>query len=353
MSKKVFVGLSGGVDSSVSAQLLLEQGFDVVGVFMKNWSKPIGGVECPWQEDYAYAKRTAIQLGIPFQMVDFETEYFDRVVRYMLDSFIDGITPNPDIMCNQEIKFKLFLEYALENGANYIATGHYAKTTEGHLFTAKDIEKDQTYFLYRVTSTALKHTVFPLAELTKPEVRMLAEKYALPAASRKESMGICFVGKVGIKDFLKEYINNYRPGSIINQHGAVVGEHEGAIFYTIGQRSGLGVGGGLPYYVTGKDMEKNEVYVSSDIADEKLWSSTIYLTSVHWINAVADDSTELTIRNRHRAERVAVKHIQLAANGDCVVELAEPARAITPGQSSVLYSGDECLGGGVVVRRAD
>jgi tRNA-specific 2-thiouridylase len=345
MSKKVFVGLSGGVDSSVTAALLKEQGYEVTGVYMKNWSKSIGRFDCPWEEDYQDAKKVASHLDIPFVMYDFEDQYFHRVVDYMLESFRAGITPNPDVMCNQEIKFKLFLDLCVENGADYIATGHYAGTKAGRLLVAKDSNKDQTYFLYRVTQSALKKTIFPLAGYTKPEVRALAEKFDLPTAKRKESMGICFVGKIGIRDFLKEYVTDFYEGQIINQDGAVVGTHEGAIFYTVGQRSGLGVGGGLPYYVTGKDMIKNEVYVTSDIADEALWTDTLRLTSVHWIHGQAEVEY---VRNRHRAPLVKVKSLKFLENGDVELVMVEKVRAITPGQSTVFYSGNECLGGGVV-----
>lgn len=345
MSKKVFVGLSGGVDSSVSAALLKEQGFDVTGVYMKNWSKAIGRQECPWEEDYHDAKKVAAHLDISFVMYDFEDQYYEKVVGYMLEAFQLGITPNPDVMCNQEIKFKLFLDTCLENGADMIATGHYAKSHEGNLLVAGDSNKDQTYFLYRMTTDAVSKTLFPLAELTKPEVRVLAEKFSLPTAKRKESMGICFVGKVGIRDFLKEFVDDYRPGQIINQDGAVVGEHEGAIFYTIGQRSGLGVGGGLPYYVSGKDMKKNEVYVTNDISDGSLWKDTIRLTGVHWINGQKPVDY---VRNRHRAPQVPVASIKQLSNGDIELVMKEKVRAITPGQSSVFYSGHECLGGGIV-----
>jgi tRNA-uridine 2-sulfurtransferase len=345
MSKTVFVGLSGGVDSSLSAALLLEQGFDVRGVYMKNWSKTIAGIPCPWKDDYQDAKRLAAHIGIPFMMYDFEKEYFDRVVDYMLDSFRLGITPNPDIMCNQEIKFQLFLDTCLQEGADYIATGHYAKTSDGRLFMAKDNNKDQTYFLCRVTKEALSKTLFPLGDLTKPEVRASAELLGLPTAKRKESMGICFVGKIGIKEFLKEYITDYGPGAIINQDGVAVGEHEGAIFYTIGQRSGLGVGGGLPYYVSGKDMDRNEVYVTSNIDDPGMWSDTIRLTSVHWISGQPSDITY--VRNRHRAPLVPVKEVRNTAGGIEVV-LSEKVRALTPGQSTVFYTDDECLGGGII-----
>src|SRR3954471_6098845 len=204
--KTVYVGMSGGVDSSVAALLLKEQGYRVVGVYMKNWSQDLPGTPCPWKEDFQDAKRTAVQLGIDFKMYDFEKQYRQKVVDYMLDGFKAGITPNPDIMCNQEIKFKLFLDTALEDGADLIATGHYAKVKDGKLLMAKDENKDQTYFLYRVTKDALNKTLFPLGGLTKPEVRKLAKQANLITADKKESMGICFVGKVGIKDFLQQYV---------------------------------------------------------------------------------------------------------------------------------------------------
>lgn len=347
MAQKVYVGLSGGVDSSVSAALLKQQGYDVHGIFMKNWSKPIGRFECPWRDDYLDAKRVAAALNIPFELVDFENEYFDRVVSYMLEAFRHGITPNPDVMCNQEIKFKLFLEVCQDKGADFIATGHYAKTEAGHLLRAVDEGKDQTYFLYRVSREALQKTLFPLGEYKKSDVRILAQTFSLPTAHKKESMGICFVGKVGIKDFLKEYVGEQLPGQIINQHGAVVGEHDGAIFYTIGQRSGLGVGGGLPYYVYGKDIAKNEVYVTNNLADPSLWRTKVVLSNVHWINQPSSTTT-LYARNRHRAELVPVKQFQRLPTGEIELHFAEPVRALTPGQSTVLYSDTECLGGGIV-----
>ena len=208
--KTVFVGLSGGVDSSVAALLLKDQGYNVVGVYMKNWSKDLPGMPCPWMDDYQDAKRIAVQLGIDFKMYDFEKEYQHKVVDYMLKEFKAGLTPNPDIMCNQEVKFKLFLETCLSDGADFIATGHYARSVTGRtchrLLRAKDENKDQTYFLYRISQEALKKTIFPLGDLSKPEVREIAKKHHLVTAEKKESMGICFVGKVGIKDFLSQYI---------------------------------------------------------------------------------------------------------------------------------------------------
>lgn len=345
-SKKVFVGLSGGVDSSVTAALLQEQGFDVTGVYMKNWSKDLPGFPCPWKEDYQDAKRVAVKLGIPFELFDFETEYFDNVVNYMLDGFKAGITPNPDIMCNQEIKFKLFYETARSKGADYIVTGHYAKTKNGQLLQAVDTNKDQTYFLYRVTKDALEHTLFPLGELTKPEVRKLAATYGLVTANKKESMGICFVGKVGIKEFLSQYVES-KPGDIIDQNGAKIGIHDGAIFYTIGQRHGLDVGGGLPYYVTGKDMRKNEVYVTSDLNDKHLWFDNIQLEACHWIDVSPEIGYTYYVRTRHRAKLISCTLTTIEGT-KATFSLSEPVRALTPGQSAVLYDEEICLGGGII-----
>lgn len=355
-TKTVYVGMSGGVDSSVSAALLKEQGYKVVGVYMKNWTKNLPGFDCPWKEDFQDAKRVAVQLGIDFKVFDFETQYKQKVVDYMIAEYIAGRTPNPDIMCNQEIKFKLFLQTALEDGADLVATGHYARAKDGQLLTAKDNNKDQTYFLYRVTTDALQKTLFPLGDYTKPEVRALAQKYGLITASKKESMGICFVGKVGIKDFLGQYVDS-KPGSIIDQNGSRVGEHDGAIFYTIGQRSGLGVGGGLPYYVVGKDMAKNEVYVTTDLNDKRLWSNQLYLTDVHWINQVPVDATVL-VRTRHRAPLIegildlASSSPDMASygGGTLKVKLNDDIRALTPGQSAVLYQGEHVVGGGIICK---
>lgn len=351
--KKVFVGLSGGVDSSVAALLLKEQGYDVIGVYMKNWSQDLPGMKCPWKEDYQDAKRVAVQLGVDFKVYDFEKTYFDKVVKYMLEGYKAGFTPNPDIMCNQEIKFKLFLETALEDGADYIATGHYAKIKNGQLMMAKDKDKDQTYFLHRVKSKALAKTLFPLADLTKAEVRQIAKKAGLVTASKKESMGICFVGKVSIKEFLEQYISQ-KPGKIIDQSAGrkkAIGTHEGAFFYTIGQRHGLNVGGGLPYYVVGKNMKKNEVYVTSDLQDKRLWGKSMQLGSTHWINGAPKKNQKLTIRTRHRSSLVPVKKLNppKADNLTAAVELEEEVRALTPGQSAVFYSGDKVLGGGIVI----
>lgn len=346
--KTVFVGLSGGVDSSVTAALLKKQGYNVVGVFMKNWSQDLPGMPCPWKEDYQDAKRVAVQLGIDFKMYDFETEYRQKVVDYMVQGYKAGRTPNPDIMCNQEVKFKLFLETALEDGADLIATGHYARTKNGKLLQAKDANKDQTYFLYRVSEDALNKTLFPLGDYTKPQVRDLAKKFGLVTAAKKESMGICFVGKVGIKDFLLYELGPQPAGDIIDATGQKIGRHDGAIFYTIGQRHGLDVGGGLPYYVTGKDMTKNQVYVTTDVSDQKLWSKQLRLADVHWIGVAAEVGNEVMVRTRHRAPLLAAK-ISHINTREVIVELRDEVRASTPGQSAVIYSDDECLGGGIII----
>ena len=339
---RVYVGMSGGVDSSVTAALLVEQGYEVTGVYMKNWTQDLPGMKCPWADDLADAKRVAVQLGIDFKVFDFEKEYKQNVVDYMIDEYKAGRTPNPDVMCNQEVKFKLFLDTALADGADMIATGHYARTENGKLLRAKDENKDQTYFLYRVTAQALEKTLFPLGKYTKDEVRQLAKERNLYTATKKESMGICFVGKVGIRDFLGQYVEA-TPGKIIDkQSGEVLGYHDGVIFYTIGQRHGLDIGGGLPYYVVGKDMDKNEVYVTTKLHDETLWQENIELHSLHWINSVPPDG-EYQIRVRHRAPLV------LAQLQGSTLQLTESQRAITAGQSVVLYDGEVCLGGGIVV----
>ena len=347
MSKKVYVGMSGGVDSSVTAALLKERGYEVTGVYMKNWSEDLPGMVCPWKEDYPDAKRVAVQLGIPFKMYDFQKEYRHLVVDYMIDEYKAGRTPNPDIMCNQEVKFKLFLNAALKDGADMIATGHYARIKDGQLLAGIDAEKDQSYFLCRVTEDALRKSLMPIGEYTKPEVRGLARKFGLATAEKKDSQGICFVGKVGIRDFLEQFVSG-TPGNIVDPDGNILGQHDGALFYTIGQRQGLGIGGGLPYYVVGKDMDKNEVYVTADLQDARLWSHELQLASPHWING-EPSSGSYTVRTRYRAPLITVTGVTRQSNGTWRVQLKDDVRAITPGQSAVLYEGDRVVGSGIVI----
>lgn len=338
--------MSGGVDSSVTAALLREQGYDVTGVYMKNWSQDLPGLVCPWQEDYQDAKRVAVQLGIPFKMYDFESQYRQKVVNYMVAEYKAGRTPNPDIMCNQEVKFKLFLETALEDGADFIATGHYARVKNGQLLAGIDKNKDQSYFLYRVTKAALQKSLMPIGKYEKPRVRELAKKFGLATAEKKDSQGICFVGKVGIKDFLISELGPQQPGPIIDQNGCEIGKHDGAIFYTIGQRHGLNVGGGLPYYVSHKDMKANTVYVTTDLGDKDLWSEHVELHDLHWINQPPAASRTYQARLRYRGPLVACT-VDTSSNS-ALVNLAEEVRGIAAGQSAVIYDGDKVLGGGII-----
>ena len=344
---KVFVGMSGGVDSSVAAMLLVEQGYDVTGVYMKNWSKDLPGMKCPWAEDLADAKRVAVKLGIDFEVWDFEKEYHEKVVEYMLREFKKGNTPNPDVMCNQEIKFKLFFEKAMEKGADFIATGHYARifSPESHLARAVDENKDQTYFLYRISEEAIAHTLFPVGEMLKPDVKKLAKEHGLHNAYKKESMGVCFVGEVGMKDFLKEYID-IQPGEIREvETEKKLGVHEGAVFYTIGQRHGLYLSGtageindGLPYYVVAKDLEKNIVYVSKNLNDSHIWTKELKLKDV----LMRGKAKDVLVRLRHRAPLVKATFDKDTLHFEN--EIKRPAA----GQSAVIYDGEICLGGGII-----
>ena len=340
---KVFLGMSGGVDSAVSAYLLQNQGHEVIGVYMKNWSKNLPGMKCPWAEDLADAKRVAVKLGIDFHVFDFEAEYKQKVVDYMLAEYQKGNTPNPDIMCNQEIKFKLFAETAFEQGAEAIATGHYAKTRGRDLIMAADANKDQTYFLYRIAPEVIKRTIFPVGDMQKPEVKALAEQVGLAVAHKPESMGVCFVGEANMRDFLAEFIET-KPGEIRElETDELLGHHDGAIFYTIGQRHGLGLTTGLPFYVVRKDMDKNTVYVSRNLNSLSLWTNEVKLRDVI-LRRDIDGSKPLRARVRHRAPLVDAKF----DSATDILTFADEQKSLTPGQSVVFYQDDICLGGGII-----
>lgn len=345
--KTIYVGLSGGVDSSVTAALLQRQGHRVVGVYMKNWTQDVAGVACPWKQDLADARAVAAALDIPFKVFDFQAEYRQAVVDTMVAEYAAGRTPNPDVLCNQEIKFKLFLDAALADGADAIATGHYARTAAGRLLTAKDTAKDQTYFLYRVTSAALERALFPIGDYTKPEIRRLAEQFGLPTARKPDSQGICFVGEVGIKEFLSQYVTATPGPVILRRTSETLGTHDGAIFYTIGQRHGLGIGGGKPFYVLAKDIAANTVYVTDDPADLELTADTFRIEQPHWINEPPEPGRIYGIRARYRAGLIDGT-LTLTPDGRWNVQLAHPERAVSPGQSAVIYNGDEVLGGGLI-----
>jgi len=339
---KVFLGMSGGVDSAVSAYLLQQQGYEVVGVYMKNWSKNLPGMKCPWAEDLADAKRVAVKLGIDFRVFDFETEYKQKVVDYMLAEYEKGNTPNPDIMCNQEIKFKLFAETAFEQGADRIATGHYAQANGRQLLKAVDENKDQTYFLYRITEDAIAKTIFPVGGMLKTDVKALAEKLGLSVAHKKESMGVCFVGEANMRDFLSEFIET-KPGEIRElETNKVLGTHDGAIFYTLGQRHGLNLKDGLPYYVVKKNMKTNTIFVSRNLKALSLWKKEIELKDV--VLRGGDDGHNIEARIRHRAPLVKADYDAKTHK----LAFAEEQKTLTPGQSVVFYRENVCLGGGII-----
>jgi tRNA-uridine 2-sulfurtransferase len=344
--KTVYVGMSGGVDSSVTAALLLEQGYQVVGVYMKNWTQDFEGVVCRWASDLADARAVAARLDIPLRVFDFQQEYRSRVVEYMVAEYQAGRTPNPDVMCNQEIKFKLFLDTSLSEGADLIATGHYARVEDGRLYAGLDPDKDQSYFLHRVTTQALGRTLMPIGGMRKAEVRALATSLGLATAAKPDSQGICFVGEVGMRTFLSQYVEA-EPGEIrLVGSGRVLGQHQGAIYYTVGQRQGLGIGGSGPYYVTHKDMGRNTVYVTNDPADMALSGDRLLLADMHWIAEAPADLSGLSVRSRYRAQAIPARLNQTQVGWQ--VELEHPERAISPGQSAVVYRDDQVLGGGII-----
>lgn len=355
---RVVVGMSGGVDSSVSALLLKEQGYDVVGVFMKNWDDTDDSGVCTATEDFEDVKRVADKIGIPYYSINFEKEYWNKVFEYFLSEYKRGRTPNPDIMCNKEIKFKSFLDFVMKLDADYIAMGHYAKTVTDengvvHMMRPKDGNKDQTYFLSQVTQEQLKKAIFPLADLSKPQVRMIAEQAGLATAKKKDSTGICFIGERNFKNFLSEFLPAM-GGNIVTSDGRIVGKHSGLMYYTIGQRSGLGLGGNqsscAPWFVVGKNLQKNELIVEQGYDSDLLYASSLDASEVSFFTGLPSNDTTIhcTAKFRYRQPDVAVTMNYNKANNTVHVEFDELARAVTPGQAIVFYDGEECLGGAII-----
>jgi tRNA-specific 2-thiouridylase len=343
--KKVFVGMSGGVDSSLSAALLKEQGYDVTGVFIKVWQPDF--IECTWKEDRLDAMRVASELGIPFVTLDLEKEYKQGVIDYMIEEYRVGRTPNPDVMCNREVKFGAFWKWAKEQGADYIATGHYAITDNENLLVSKDINKDQTYFLWTLTSKDIAHVLFPIGNMTKDDVRKEAKVRGLYTSNKKDSQGLCFVGTIDIKTLLKEFIDE-KKGNVINEKGEVIGEHDGVMFYTIGERHGFTVTkkttDDAPYYVIAKDMETNTLTVSHEKPESE--NGEIKLKRVSFVNTVPEKEKVYEARGRYRATLAKVKMHH--RNNEWSAEVLEGELIPTSGQSLVMYDADICLGGGVM-----
>ncbi len=349
MVDRVVVGLSGGVDSSVAALLLKRQGYEVIGLFMRNWEDD---AECPAKQDFLDVLAVAEVIGIEVEAVNFAKEYKERVFSYFLREYQAGRTPNPDVLCNSEIKFKAFLEHALSLGASKIATGHYARVAEHQgefaLLKAQDSAKDQSYFLYRLNQAQLSKTLFPLGELLKPEVREIARAAHLPTHAKKDSTGICFIGERDFRTFLSRYLPK-QPGEMETPDGRCVGQHEGLMYYTLGQRQGLGIGGqGEPWFVAGKDMQRNVLVVVQGHEHPLLLKDTLVAQDLNWIAGHAPEITPpYAAKTRYRQQDAACRITQLA-NDQIALKFDTAQWAVTPGQSVVMYEGETCLGGGVI-----
>lgn len=354
--KKVVIGMSGGVDSSVAAIILKKQGYDVVGLFMRNWDASLNNDIlgnptlneniCPQEQDYNDALEVCKKIDIPLHRVDFVKEYWDYVFTYFLDELKKGRTPNPDIMCNKYIKFDMFIKEAKKLGADYIATGHYARLDEGKLLRGIDNNKDQTYFLSQLNPSQLENVLFPIGDLNKEEVRKIAKEYDLITANKKDSTGICFIGERNFRNFLKNYLP-HQPGKIVNIiTNEVIGEHVGLMYYTIGQRRGLNIGGTLNrMYVVGKDLEKNILYVEDNPNEEYLISTSCIVDTVNWLAKNKITSCTAKFRYRQKDNDVKLTHLD---SGEILVEYLQGVKSVTPGQACVFYLNDECLGGGVI-----
>lgn len=358
-NKKVVLGMSGGVDSSVAAILLKEQGYDVIGVFMKNWEEKDDNGVCLSEEDYKDVIAVAEQLEIPYYSVNFVKEYWDKVFTYFLNEYKRGRTPNPDVMCNKEIKFRAFLDYAMKIGADYVATGHYARiiheekdgNIKSVMLRGVDDNKDQTYFLCQLNQEQLEKVLFPLGSYTKPQIREIAEKYNLKTAKKKDSTGICFIGERNFNEFLSKYLPA-KKGNIVNTEGKILGRHNGLMYYTIGQRKGIGIGNtkegtGEPWFVVDKDLEKNELVVTQG-DNSVLYSKGLIATNFNFINK--DEITfplNCTVKYRYRQDDLKAV-INKLNEDEYEVIFDKPQKAVTLGQIVVAYNGEKCLGGGVI-----
>lgn len=358
--KHVVVGMSGGVDSSVAAILLQLQGYNVEGLFMKNWEEDDTDDYCSATEDLADATSVSEALNIHLHAINFSAEYWDRVFTHFLQEYEAGRTPNPDILCNREIKFKAFLDHAINMGADYIATGHYARIGhEGNtyqLLKGLDKNKDQSYFLYTLGQKQLRHSLFPVGELEKSEVRRIALEHQLVTYDKKDSTGICFIGERNFREFLGRYLPA-KPGEIQTPEGKVIGKHSGLMYYTLGQRQGLGIGGvpgapDEPWYVVGKDLERNILLAAQGHDHPLLFSSSLTAVQLSWVDGQGPDAPyECMAKTRYRQSDQACRITRIDQD-NCEVTFKQPQRAVTPGQSIVFYQGDVCLGGGIIERTA-
>lgn len=348
--KQVFVGVSGGVDSSVAALLLKLYGYDVTGVFIRTWQPD--WIECTWRDERRDAMRVCAYLGIPFIELDLEHEYKTGVADYMINEYRAGRTPNPDVMCNREVKFGGFLRYAMEQNADYVATGHYARNIDNKLAKGNDVSKDQSYFLWTLTHEQLKHILFPVGHLPKKQVRMLAEWFGLPTAIKKDSQGICFIGDIDMKEFLRHYIDEV-PGNVVNEKGEIIGNHNGVLFYTLGERHGFHIAkkgiDDKPYYVIGKDVEHNKLIASEHpYKDNEKSPQTVVLRDVVLrMRSEGNFIKDCQAQIRYHGEFKNCKLIN--ENNIYSVTFDHTDYTIAPGQSVVLYDNDICIGGGIVV----